>query len=111
MNKTLVQKIILTVSAVLLSFSAWALTLQEAKDQALVGEMRNGYVGIAVSSAEVSALVNEVNEKRKAAYEQIAQSNNLTLEQVEQRAGIKNLERTASGHLIENASGQLVAKP
>jgi hypothetical protein len=111
MKLTLLKNITLAVGALVLSFSAWALTLQEAKDQALVGELRNGYVGIAVNSADVSALVDEINQKRKAAYEQIADSNNLTLEQVEQRAGVKNLERTASGHLIENASGQLVVKP
>ncbi|QTH71317.1 YdbL family protein [Pseudoalteromonas xiamenensis] len=100
----------MTMIALAFSASVFAMSLQDAKDQGLVGELRNGYLGVAVSSQEVESLVKDINQKRKIAYADIAERNNLTLDQVAARAGIKNLERTQVGLLVENAQGQLVKK-
>ncbi|CCQ11611.1 Putative uncharacterized protein ydbL, may be related to amine metabolism [Pseudoalteromonas luteoviolacea B = ATCC 29581] len=106
----LLKKSTLLMAALAFSASALSLTLQEAKDQLLVGEKRNGYLGVVVSSQPTEALVLDVNTKRQSAYQDIADRNDLTLEQVEGRAGLKNLERTAPGHLIEHADGTWVKK-
>ena len=60
-----------------LPLPSWGLTLEEAKTQGVVGEQPNGYLGVVQSgaSAEVQALVNDVNRKRRHMYEDIAHRN------------------------------------
>jgi len=81
--------------------------LQQVKGQGLVGEQLNGYLGVVSSdvSAEVRALVNDVNAKRKAKYESIASQNSTSLETVELLAGKKAIEKTQSGNYIQTATG------
>ncbi len=65
---------IVLLALMLLPMAAFALTLDEARAQGLVGEDWTGYIA-AVSpnpSADVQALVAEVNAKRRAVYEKIA---------------------------------------
>ena len=73
----------------LLAFSpaAWAITLQEAKQQGVVGEQRDGYLGVVNSavSAEVQALIDQVNRERRERYQQIAQQNGISVAQVQAR--------------------------
>ena len=54
--------------------ASWALSLQEAKAQGLVGEQANGYLAAVKSdaSADVKALVDDINVKRKEKYQSIA---------------------------------------
>jgi len=108
-NKLITQISIMAV-ALTMTFSAWALTLNEAKQQGLVGEMPNGYLGAVISKPEVAKLVASVNEKRKTIYLKLARKNNLTMKQVTALAGEKSLSKTVSGHLIKNASGEWVKK-
>lgn len=77
----------------------WAIGLDEAKTQGLVGETMEGYVAVVESSAsaEVQAMVEEVNEKRRAEYERIAEQHGITLEQVEALAAKKAIEKTRAG--------------
>jgi uncharacterized protein YdbL (DUF1318 family) len=113
MNKFMqksMTKIGLTFIASLLTFSAWAISLDQAKQQGLVGEMPNGYLGVVVASSEVSSLVELVNKKRKDIYLNLARKNKITMKQVTTLAGEKSLAKTQSGHLIKNASGQWVKK-
>lgn len=93
-----------------MAFSAWALSLSDAKQQGLVGEMPNGYLGVVVSNAEVKSLVSSVNKKRKSLYMNLARKNKITMQQVTALAGKKSLAKTQSGHLIKNAAGQWVKK-
>lgn len=88
--------------------SAWALTLDEAKQSGLVGEEASGYVG-AVSdkpTKEVKELVADVNAKRRAAYEKIVAANKsngeneVTLDSVEKLAGKKLIESSPAGDYI-----------
>ena len=91
---------------------AWSLTLQEAKSKGWVGEQANGYVGIVQPgvSADVKALVNDINAKRKAKYQGIAQRNNTSLQAVEVLAGKKAMEKTPSGQYIKPPSTGWVKK-
>ena len=69
-NKKL--NVITLLSAALLSFSAWAISLDDAKNQGLVGEDSSGYLGLVVQNAEAKAVVDEINAKRKAQYLKLA---------------------------------------
>ena len=93
-----------------MAFSAWAISLGDAKEQGLVGEMPNGYLGIVVNSAETKSLVTSVNKKRKDIYINLARKNKITMQQVTALAGKKALAKTQSGHLTKNAAGQWVKK-
>lgn len=89
------------------SLSAWALDLDEAKDSGLVGETPTGYLAPVSDSpsAEVTALVTDVNSKRKAQYSEIAGKRNIPLSAVEKLAAKKAYEKTEAGHYLKNAEG------
>jgi hypothetical protein len=104
------KKISLALIASSLAFSVWAMSLEQAKKQGLVGELPNGYLGAVVSNSDVNSLVDKVNIRRKDIYLKLARKNNLTMEQVTKLAGEKALAKTQSGHLIKNAAGKWVKK-
>ena len=108
--KNSIKKVSLVIVACSFAFSAWAISLEQAKQQGLVGEMPNGYLGVVVTSSEVSSLVDMVNKKRKNIYLNLARKNKITLQQVTKLAGEKSLAKTKSGHLIKNTAGQWVKK-
>ncbi len=89
-----------------LAGAVWAIDLDAAKAQGLVGERADGYLGAVQSSpsAEVRALIDDVNGKRKARYQEIAKSNNIALGDVEARAGQRAIEKTRSGSWIFRGS-------
>lgn len=103
------KKLFLMLS-LLLSFSAFALGLSEAKDQGLVGEQMNGLLGVVEVSAQATQLVNDINAKRLVKYKQIAEKNAMTVKQVSILAGEKTIKKTPAGQYIKNASGQWVVK-
>lgn len=93
------------VLALLLSVPALALELGDAKAQGLVGETATGYVAAIEPSAEVDALVQSINSKRKLHYQKIATRNNISLEAVEVRAGQKAIEKTPAGQFVNPGGG------
>lgn len=106
------QSALLLVFAMLVIPAAFAITLQEAKGQGLIGEQRDGYVGFVVSNvpAEVTELVRQVNAERRQRYQQIAQQNGISLDQVQALAYQQAVDATQSGHYLQNASGDWVRK-
>ena len=95
-----------------LPLSSWGLTLEEAKTQGVVGEQPNGYLGVVQpgASAEVQALVNDVNQKRRQMYEDIARRNSTKLDAVEMLAGKTAIDNTRAGNFVRSPSGQWVKK-
>ena len=86
---------------------SFALDLQQAKSQGLVGEMANGYLGAPnPASGEVQALIADINAKRKVRYTQVAKKVAKPLSIVEQLAGEKAQTKTQPGHYIQTANGQ-----
>lgn len=86
--------------------SVSALSLDEAKAQGLVGERADGYLGaVTASNAEAQALVTDINQKRRQAYEDIAKRNRTPLTAVESLAGEKAIQNTKPGHFIEGPGG------
>jgi len=105
-----IVRITIAVSVTILwaavAFSAFALSLDEAKAKGLVGEKANGYLGVVnPSHAEVQALVQDVNQKRRQAYEDIAKRNRTSLQAVETLAGEKAIQNTKPGNFIERPGG------
>lgn len=94
----------------ILSFSAFALELSNAKEQGLVGEQRNGLLGVVQASPEAVELVEDINSRRLIKYKQLAVKNAMTLEQVSILAGEKAIKKTPAGQYIENSAGEWVVK-
>ncbi|MDH3948939.1 MAG: YdbL family protein [Gammaproteobacteria bacterium] len=94
------------------SAPGWAISLQDAKAQGLVGEQPNGYLGLVKSTAgaDVIAMMNNINAQRKKEYQAIARRNNTELNVVEALAGKKAIEMTPSGQYVKLPSGQWVKR-
>ena len=103
LRRSFVQVLMATLVMVIIGFGATsparALSLNDAKAQGLLGEQPNGYLGVVPgnANAQVSALIQKINKKRRAAYQSVANSNGTTVKSVEDVAGIKLLERVQSG--------------
>ena len=98
---------LLAIFTILVAVPAWAISLDVAKSQGLVGEMTSGYLGAVSSSApaDVAALVSDINAKRRAKYAEIAAKNGTSLSAVEALAGKKAIEETAPGNFVQASSG------
>ncbi len=98
---------ILALAAALLAAPVWALSLDDARNQGLVGERSNGYLGIVVSNpaADVKALVADINQKRKQAYQESASSAGVELQIIELRIGQRLLQKLERGHYFEAGNG------
>ena len=81
--------------------TAWSADLQSAKAAGQVGEQPTGYLGIVQNEPGVPALVQSINQQRRAAYQNIAQKNGTSLQVVEQLAGKKAIEKSAPGSYIK----------
>lgn len=85
---------------------AWALSLEEAKAKGQVGEKASGYLGaVTEGDADVQALVSDINQKRRQAYEDIAKRNGTSLNSVETLAGEKAIQNTKPGNMVEGPGG------
>jgi len=101
-----IMKFTVTAAAtILLATAAWAMSLQTAKQQNLVGEKTSGYIGAVVNSAEVNALVSSINAQRKQAYMSISQENQQSLKVVETLAAKKLYNKLSSGDYYQSADG------
>lgn len=103
-------RLITFLAAISLSFAAAAMNLQTAKDQGLVGEQTNGYLAPIKNSADVAALVKQVNAKRTDAYQRIAEKNDISVANVAKLAAKKIIAKAEKGHIVQDASGNWVKK-
>ncbi|CAA0087764.1 Uncharacterised protein [Halioglobus japonicus] len=88
-----------------MTVSALAMDLDEAKSSGLVGETNMGYIAAVKPSPEVDALVVSINSQRKVYYQEIAAKNDISLQAVEARAGLKAIEKTSPGGYINTGDG------
>ena len=107
MTMAKISKTFLGVLAItlLLVTSAFALDLSNAKSAGLVGETSKGYIAAVKSSDEINALIQDINQRRKAHYQKIADKNNISLEAIEVRAGQKAIAKTPAGQYVNSGSG------
>lgn len=101
------KKIFLALCLSLAVNAAWAIDIGTAKEQGLVGEANTGYVAAVKTpaSADVQALIADVNAKRKAEFEKTAEKTGATLEQVRARFYELAVQKTAAGHYYQDANG------
>ncbi|MFC7777302.1 YdbL family protein [Pantoea sp. X85] len=104
------RKGIALLVALLLMPSAWALTLDEARQQGRVGETLSGYVAARQQDEETLALVKRINDGRLQQYQRVAQQNNLTASEVARIAGEKLVNRAGSGEYVRGINGQWLRK-
>jgi len=99
------------VTAVFLSMMAVSVAvagpLAQPKADGWIGEQANGYVGFVkpAAPASIKSLVADVNAKRKAGYQKIAQKQGLPLAEVEKVGGKTAIEKTLRGNYIKSAGG------
>ena len=107
------KRILIGVCLMLLGTNvAFALSLQEAKTDGLVGECNDGYVGYVLTPprGDVKAVVKDVNNKRRARFAESAKSNKLRIEQVAYRFYQRAVKATAAGTYYQDAGGAWVKK-
>ncbi|MGI9233952.1 MAG: YdbL family protein [Woeseiaceae bacterium] len=102
------KKIFAAIGLMLFLQNAWAIDIRDAKQQGLVGEANTGFIAAMRSpaSAEVRALIAEVNGKRKTQFNQTATKTGATPAQVAHRFYELAVQRTASGNYYQDASGK-----
>ena len=95
-------------SCLLLTSSAWAQrdpAYQAARAAGQIGEQTDGYLGIVgTPTAELRALVNNINIQRKAAYTKSAASG-ATVEQFAFTSGCNLIEKTEPGEKYQAPNG------
>jgi uncharacterized protein YdbL (DUF1318 family) len=97
--------------ALALALPAFAQTeespLHKARAMGTIGERADGYVAVvsAHPSSDVKALVDEVNAKRRAHYEEVAKRNGAPVEAVAAIAGQKLIASAASGEFVDDGTG------
>ena len=105
-------RLLLVFLSLFISFSVFALDLQQAKSQGLVGEANTGLIApmTARPSTEVKRLVSDVNTRRTNRFKKIAVSHGLTVKEVGHLAHKKAIEKTSPGHYYQDTSGKWIKK-
>lgn len=104
------RQILILITGLLLSLNAFAISLQEAKSQGLVGEQTNGYLGLIVNNNEAKQLADSVNAKRRAHYQKIATQNGISVEDVAKLAAEKAIGAADKGEYIQTPQGVWIKK-
>jgi uncharacterized protein len=106
--KKLLTMVVLSLG--LLSQSAMALTLEEARAQGRVGETLSGYLAPIKQDKETLALVKSINDARSESYQQLADSNNIPVDEVAKMAGQKLVSRAQPGEYVKGINGKWLQK-
>ncbi len=98
--------------SMMIAGGAHADALGDAKAAGWLGERVDGYLGVVNSAApgDVKALAADINAKRRAKYQGIADANGTSLQAVEAIVGQKLIERARPGQYVMDASGRWVPK-
>jgi uncharacterized protein YdbL (DUF1318 family) len=100
--RTLLSVMTLTLLA---SAPAFAIDLQSARANGSVGETTQGYIAAVKPSAEVDALVAEVNAKRGQEYRKISAANGQSVQVVGTIAAEQIIKNLSPGSLYQAADG------
>jgi len=106
-NNWLTSVFLALLISMLTASVALAGPLTKPKADGLIGEQANGYIGLVTQNApaDIKKLINEVNAKRKAGYQEIAAKQGTSLESVELVGGNTAIGKTLPGNYIRDASG------
>lgn len=87
--------------------------LDDAKAAGWVGERPDGYLGVVSAGnppRSAQALVDDINQRRREHYREIAQREGTDVDVVAALAGEKLVARTPAGQYVMTAAGQWVVK-
>lgn len=104
-NSAFIKRLVLATTTLFILFgsaSAWALNLDQAKAQGLVGETPSGYLASVNPNpaSNVSQLINSINAKRKQEYNKISKKTGAAVQSVESLAGQKAINKTPPGQFV-----------
>lgn len=102
------RMLFVTLLAVMLALpgAAFAIDLDTARNQGLVGERADGLIGAVAKSGEADALVKSVNAERMKSYQEIAAKEGTRLDAVQAIAGEKQVQKAhQNGWYYMDASG------
>ncbi|SQI40783.1 Uncharacterized protein conserved in bacteria [Leminorella richardii] len=100
----------MTALCLLFSSTSWALTLQEAKGQGLVGETLGGYLAPVKDSQQAKDFANKINQARLEQYKKVAKENGLRADDVAKMTGKKLVDRAQSGEYVKGINGLWLKK-
>ncbi|HBI10682.1 MAG TPA: DUF1318 domain-containing protein [Franconibacter pulveris] len=104
------KKALLLLAMLMLTPPAFALTLEEARQQGRVGETLSGYLAPIAQDSETLTLVKNINAARAESYQQVADSNHLPVDDVAKMAGEKLVARARPGEYVRGINGQWLKK-
>lgn len=84
--------------------------IQNAKNQGLIGEMVDGYLGLVKGTApgNVRSEMRQVNIQRRAKYSELAKSSGVSVAVAGALTGEKLVARAKSGQYVRKSNGQWV---
>lgn len=102
------KRVFAAIGLIMLLQNAWAIDIRTAKAEGLVGEANTGLIAAVKTpaSAEVRALIADVNNKRKTQFNRTAQRTGTTVAQVANRFYELAVQKTASGNYYQDAAGR-----
>lgn len=101
------KSILVAASLLIMSQLSFALTVDEAQSQGLLGENASGYLEMTPrGNADAEKLMNDINAKRKAKYQSIATKQGTELKNIEQLAGEAIVKKLSAGEFYKDASGK-----
>ncbi len=102
------KRTFVAIGLMMLLQNAWAIDIRSAKAEGLVGEANSGFLAAVQmpASAEVRALIADVNQKRKAQFSSTAEKTGTTVAQVAHRFYELAVQKTAPGNYYQDAGGR-----
>ncbi len=86
-------------------------TIEQAKNECIVGEQADGYLGVvdgANASAAVRREVRDINQQRKLAYIDLAQRNGVSIEATAALTAEKLISQASPGQCVRDKNGNWV---
>ncbi len=104
----ILKKSLVGIALIMLLQNAWAIDIRSAKAEGLVGEANSGFIAAVQTpaSAEVRALISDVNQKRRKQFKSTAVKTGTTVAQVAHRFYELAVRKTAPGNYYQDAGGR-----
>ena len=99
-----------TLLLLLVSTPSFALTMDQAKNQGLIGETNTGYLASVKSNPIVEALVSSINQKRKAAFISKAAKAGVSVDVIAKRVAQRLYQKAAVGNYLQSTAGKWYKK-
>lgn len=87
--------------------------IESAKDNCIVGEQADGYLGVVSGASADEALrreVRDINQQRKAVYADLARRNGVTIEVAAALTAEKLINQAAPGQCVRDGAGNWIRR-